>query len=157
MKLGHFVRSWVPVIVWMLVIVTASTDLMSAEHTSRFIGPFLRWLLPEISAATILAAQFFIRKAAHVTEYAILAALLWRAMRRSFTASPNKMWAGAAFLLAAVFAISDEFHQSFVASRTGSPHDVMIDASGAILGLTIYWLLFRQSIRTSRIEMSSAE
>lgn len=143
MKRRPLVRSWVPVILWMLLIFTASTDLMSAEHTSRFIGPFLHWLIPQISTATLLTVHFFVRKTAHVTEYAILAALLWRALRGSFQTTASKMLALAAFVIAATFAASDEFHQSFVASRTASPHDVMIDACGAAAGLMIYWLLVR--------------
>ena len=138
----NFVRYWVPVIVWMLVIFTASTDLMSAEHTSRFIGPFLRWLVPEISAATLLAVQFFVRKAAHVTEYAILAALLLRALRAD-EGKGLPLAVGATLAVAAIYAALDEYHQSFVASRTASPGDVMIDICGAATGLAAYWLILQ--------------
>lgn len=136
-----------PVIVWMVVIFTASTDLMSAEHTSRFIAPFLRWLAPGISAGAILAVQFFVRKLAHLTEYAILGALLWRALRESFATLTNRAVVGGAFLIAAIFAVSDEFHQSFVASRTASPPDVLIDACGAAAGLMGCWLIVQRSKR----------
>lgn len=129
-----------PVLIWMFVIFTASTDLMSAEHTSRFIGPFLRWLAPEISAASVLAVQFFVRKGAHVTEYAILAGLLLRALRPSTSKTALRAVAWS-FGIAAIYAGLDEFHQSFVVSRTASVHDVMIDACGAALGITIYWML----------------
>ena len=54
-----------PVFAWMLVIFTASTDLMSAEHTSRFIGPFLRWLAPEISAGAIAVVLLVVRHLSH--------------------------------------------------------------------------------------------
>ena len=50
-----------------------STDLMSAEHTSRILTPLLRWWNPDISPAAIAQVHFFVRKAAHLTEYAILA------------------------------------------------------------------------------------
>ena len=125
-------------IIWTVVIFTASTDLMSAEHTSRFIGPFLRWLVPEISAATILAVQLFARKLAHITEYAILAALLLRALRPAPEMAMTRA-AGTAFIVAAGCAALDEFHQSFVVSRTGSPVDVLIDVGGVLIGLAIYW------------------
>jgi VanZ family protein len=124
----------------MLVIFVASTDLGSAQHTSRFLVPFLRWLMPNVDLSTLAAAQFMVRKAAHVTEYAILGALLLRAL----SASRTRSWwhyAGLAAGVAVVFAALDEFHQAFVGSRTGSPCDVLIDISGALLGLAV-WALF---------------
>src|SRR5205814_9256817 len=81
MNLPRFVRYWMPAIVWMALIFLGSSDMLSAEHTSRFLVPFLRWLDPQISFATLNAIQFGIRKLAHLTEYAILAMLLWRALR----------------------------------------------------------------------------
>ncbi len=132
-----------PVIAWMLVIFTASTDLMSAEHTSRFIGPFLRWLMPQISHATILAVQVLVRKAAHVTEYAILAALLLRALRGEARHIPWHFLL-LAWVMAAVCAAVDEYHQSFVSSRTAAVGDVLIDVCGALLGLLLFsWLALR--------------
>ncbi len=68
-----------PVILWMVIIFAASTDMMSAEHTSRYIGPFLHWLWPDISNVTVASVQMAVRKAAHVTEYAVLGLLLARA------------------------------------------------------------------------------
>jgi VanZ family protein len=65
-----------------------------------------------------------LRKLAHVTEYAILAFLL----RRAFAVP-------AAFGVALAYAISDEFHQTFVRGREGRPRDVAIDALGIVLGL----------------------
>ena len=131
-------KSWLPVLLWMVFIFISSTDLMSAEHTSRFIGPFLRWFSPDITDATIASIQLVVRKCAHVTEYAILSALLLRALRQHLLAA---RWV--AFVLAALYAVLDEFHQSFVPSRTGSPWDVVTDCIGAILGLVIY-------VRTTR-------
>ena len=130
-------KYWLPVFAWLGLIFIGSTDLMSAEHTSRIIGPILRWLNPEVSAETIARVQFFVRKAGHLSEYAILAILIWRAFRRG---SSWQMKMSILFVLAlfgcAIFAATDEFHQSFVPSRTASPIDVMIDVTGAVIGLT---------------------
>lgn len=133
-----FLKYWLPVLVWLGLIFVGSTDLLSEQHTSRIIGPILRWLNPSISPEMIVHIQFFVRKAGHVTEYAILAALLWRALRGG-TVWRMKMsmlfvlvWIGCA-----LFAVSDEFHQSFVPSRTASGNDVLIDICGAFIGLTI--------------------
>ncbi len=54
---------------------------MSAEQTSRFLVPFLRWLKPDISTGALAQVHFFGRKLGHISEYAILAILLWRALR----------------------------------------------------------------------------
>ena len=78
-QMRSFLKNWLPVIVWVGVIFLGSTDLMSAEHTSRFIVPFLRWLKPDISAETLASIHFIVRKCTHVGEYAILALLLLRA------------------------------------------------------------------------------
>ena len=127
-----------PAILWMALIFLGSTDVLSAEHTSRFLVPFLRWLDPQISLAALNAIQVGVRKVGHLTEYAILAMLLWRAVRAG-TAWTAKM--SILFLVTAaacaIFAASDEFHQSFIPSRTPSPADVMIDICGAIIGLAI--------------------
>jgi VanZ family protein len=146
-----FIRYWLPVILWMIFIFIGSTDLMSAEHTSRFIGPFLRWFAPDITEATIASVQLVVRKCAHLTEYAILAALFYRAFRLH-----REHVLGAAFIFAGLYAALDEFHQSFVASRTGTPYDIMIDCAGAIIGLAIYRLINRKTcpepVEGSKIE-----
>jgi VanZ family protein len=132
----RFLKYWLPVFAWMVFVFIGSTDLLSAEHTSRFIGPFLRWFAPDISEATVGSVQLVVRKCAHLTEYAILAALLSRAFRESQLRVGRAL--AISFVLAAVFAALDEFHQSFVASRTGSGWDVMIDCFGAFIGLATY-------------------
>ena len=131
-------RAWLPVLVWMLVIFTGSTNAGSAENSSRFIAPVLRWLKPDISEAAVGAIILAIRKTALVAEYAILAALLWRALRahgRGETRAWSWRQAVLALLLSALYAASDEFHQSFVKSREASVMDVGLDTAGASLGL----------------------
>jgi VanZ family protein len=142
----RFLKFWLPVLAWMIFIFIGSTDLLSAEHTSRFIGPFLRWFAPGISDATVVSVQIVVRKCGHLTEYAILAALLYRAFR-----AQREHVVALAFIVAAIYAGCDEFHQSFVASRTGSPFDVAIDWIGALVGLMIYSVLIRN--RKSNIEI----
>ena len=123
-----------------------STQAGSTRHTSRIIGPLLRWINPNVTDATINQVQYVIRKGAHMTEYAILAALLWRA-RRQPVRGDTRPWhwseASLALGLAFAFAASDEFHQSFVPSREGRVGDVFIDSAGAALGVSAVWLIGR--------------
>lgn len=136
---AQVVRRWVIAIAWMLLIFAGSTDALSAEHTSRFLVPFLRWLDPNISAPTIAAIHFALRKLGHFSEYALLALFVWRALRLSLLGKANAAVAALCFGIAALFAASDEFHQSFVATRTASPRDVLIDCIGAAFAVAICW------------------
>ena len=139
MNTRFILKYWLPVLLWTIFIFVGSSDLMSAEHTSRFIGPFLRWFAPDITDATVASVQFIVRKCAHLTEYAVLAALIWRALRFQIPNGTVRTQATIAFVAAVSCAVFDEFHQSFVPSRTSSPADVAIDGAGAIIGLVVYW------------------
>lgn len=142
-----FLRYWLPLLVWMALIFVGSSDLMSAEHTSRFIVPFLRWLDPNISLETILQVHFYVRKAAHVSEYTILAALLYRALVNTILQSRALLSAAIVLLGCSLYAMTDEFHQSFVPSRTASARDVAIDSAGALIGLLIIYRFQREPVR----------
>ena len=133
-----FLKYWLPLLIWLGVIFIGSTSVMSAEHTSRYIVPFLFWLKPGMSPKTIWIILVVARKCAHVTEYAVLALLLWRALRSvPLLRTKTLMVFGAVLLGCALFAASDEFHQTFVKSRTPSVRDVLLDVTGALLGLLI--------------------
>jgi VanZ family protein len=136
---GDFFKAWLPVIVWGMLMVAGSTDLLSGEQTSRFITPFLLWLDPHMSYRTIEMVHILIRKMGHIIEYAVLAILLWRAFRRGTHGQVNL---SILFMIVSVacslFAIGDEWHQSFVPSRTPSARDVLIDLAGALIGIAIY-------------------
>jgi len=106
------VTVWLPVFVWAAVIFGFS----SVPHLSSGLGVW----------DTVL------RKGAHITEYAILGALLYRALGRE----ELTLAAGIAY------AATDEFHQHFVRGRHASPVDVAIDAVGVALGMLV-WLRVR--------------
>jgi VanZ family protein len=133
---------WLPVIGWMALIFSASSDRMSFEHSSRILAPILHFLFPHLSAEAVNAIVFYIRKCAHLTEYAILALLFWRALRKPVR-KDRRPWEGGharlAVMLVALYAASDEFHQSFVPSRQASVVDVMIDTIGGVVGILLLW------------------
>ena len=138
------IRLWCPVVLWMMLIFAGSTDLLSSQRTSRIIGPLLRFFVPSVTDDTVLFVQMGVRKAGHLTEYAILAALACRAFSGS-EASAGTMSLGAAgtsatwraWLLSTLYAATDEFHQSFVSPRHGSPWDCLVDSFGAFAGLCL--------------------
>jgi len=136
-----WLKLWLPAIVWAGVISWASTDTFSASHTSLFILPILHWLYSHASAETLDLLHFFIRKAAHVAEYFVFSVLLLRALRGKHRGWQLR-WAIAALAIAAGYSVLDEFHQSFVPSRTASPWDSLIDTSGAATAQVVLWLWF---------------
>lgn len=139
-------RLWryAPLVAWMAFIFFASTGEFSAANTSRIIGPLLRWLFPGISEEQLAHAHFLIRKAAHFTEYAVLAWLAARAFATSSNQSLHRRWFFIALALVVIYALSDEYHQSFVQSRTASIYDSLIDMSGGLFALLLYALRRRR-------------
>ena len=130
----------------MALIFSLSTNAGSPRNTSRFIDPIVRWLVPGISDEAVGRVVLAVRKSAHVTEYAVLALLCWRARRKPGLGDHRPWrWREAAFalMMAVIFSVTDEWHQSFVPSREGSPRDVLIDSAGATLGLLALWRLGR--------------
>jgi VanZ family protein len=135
-------KFWLPVLIWMAMIFTASTDIGSTRHTSRFIGPFIRYFWPDVSAETIHKVQVAVRKTGHISGYAFFAMLVYRALQRGLFANGWSIRsAGIAEGASILYAITDELHQSTVPSRLGSPLDVLIDAIGAALGLATIWAI----------------
>src|SRR5262245_18546381 len=70
--------------------------------------------------------RFILRRCAHFSEYALLAALWWRALQDRLVA---RRAIYAAVLIAIAYAATDELHQTFVETRVGTPRDVLIDAA----------------------------
>ena len=124
-----------PVAAWVAVIYFASTANLSASNTSLIIRPLLLWLFPDITPEGLTQAHFLVRKAAHLTEYAILALLAARALLSSSNAGRRRYWHVCAFSLVASTALLDEYHQSFLQSRTGTIYDSLIDMTGGALAL----------------------
>lgn len=90
----------------------------------------------------IESVQFPIRKAAHMTEYAILAVLIMIALIVDGLNGFRLPVISAA--IAVIFASTDEFHQLFVPGRSGCVRDVCIDAAGAVIGLAIAYAIYRK-------------
>jgi VanZ family protein len=135
----------------MLVLFGASTSLGGPRHTSAFVRPFLLWLNPHMSEATIELIHHLIRKTAHFTEYGILGLLLWRLVHF------EPIFAGwavgreivTALVLSALYASTDEFHQLFVPGRQSQVSDVILDTCGAGFVLLLIWLGRRSRRRTA--------
>ena len=126
---------YVPFIAWLAFISFASSDNFNASNTSRIIGPLVLWLFPNTSPETLAVVHFITRKIAHFTEYAILGFLAARAFRTSPRPAISNRWFLICAALIIVYALLDEYHQSFVPSRTASIFDSMIDIAGGLTAL----------------------
>jgi VanZ family protein len=131
---------------WMAAIFFASTDELSGAKTSLIIEPFLRWLSPHITREHIELAHLLVRKAGHFGEYAILGLLAARSFSSSRHSLLRRQWFVVSLILLSLYAFSDEFHQSFVPSRTASIYDSLIDIAGGLsaLVLIVLWKTIRK-------------
>ena len=132
-------RFWryAPLILWMALIFFLSTGNFSASNTGLVIQPLLRWLFPHISDERVAFVHFLTRKCAHFSGYAVLGLLAARAFITSSHDRLRRKWFQAALLLVCLYALSDEYHQSFVPSRTGSIYDSLIDMAGGFTALVL--------------------
>jgi VanZ family protein len=125
------------------VVLALSAAPMSAENTGSILGPVLAWL--GLGRAHVHLLHGLVRKAAHVTEYAILAALWRHAFVRGGMARPAV--AGAlALAISVACAVVDETHQSFLPTRTGAVGDVGLDSLGALAAVVAAQLGWRRAV-----------
>ena len=137
-----FFRTWWPALLWAILIFLLSTDEFSAEHTSGFLYPIFHWFIPSLTAEQFGPIHHLIRKAAHFTEYFVFYLLLFRGARGS-RAGWRWTWALAALSIAAGYSALDEVHQAFVASRTASPWDSLLDSLGAFVASLVVFAWYR--------------
>jgi len=143
-----WVRVWAPVVLAIGTICVESTNTFSSEHTSSWLRPiFQRWFGP-ISDGAWATFHHLLRKTGHFIGYGtvgftFLRAWLYTLVRRG----PRALlaWRLEASILAifstAIVASCDEFHQTFIPSRTGTPQDVLLDTTGATVLCLLVWLL----------------
>ena len=134
------------VLAW--VVTAAWAGAMSVLSTGAYSGSVTGWLLTQlllslhihVNPQTFATLHFFIRKLAHVSEYAIFGLLLYH----SFNPRHPERWdtrsALRALVVAGLFSLTDEYHQSFVPGRTASLVDCGIDTAGALLGLVLLYV-----------------
>jgi VanZ family protein len=131
----QLVKTWIAALLWIALIAIESTDTFSAEHTSRLLYPILHFLMG-LDLAHFEVWHHYIRKTGHFVGYFALSFFLFRAWRATLRLpwAPRwaLRWAAIAFFMSAVVASLDEWHQSFLPSRTGAFSDVMLDSFAAL-------------------------
>jgi len=144
-------KAWIAAILWLMLIAIESSALLSAHNTSRILYPVLHYLFG-MGWERFDVWHFYIRKSGHVVGYAILSILLFRAWRATLPAMSDvkwaPRWATIAILGTALVASLDEWHQSFIPSRTSAVSDVVLDTCagmGAQLLIFLWWMRRRKN------------
>jgi VanZ family protein len=139
----QLIKTWIAAVLWMILIAIESTDMFSAEHTSQFLYPLLHFLMG-IDLSHFAAVHHFIRKTGHFVGYFTLSFFLFRAWRATLRLpwAPRwaMRWATIAFFMSALVASLDEWHQSFIPSRTGVFSDVVLDSFAALTAQVVIFL-----------------
>lgn len=123
---------WFPVFFWCGIIFT-----FSSLQTNVINAPFN-------------LTDFIIKKTAHITEFAILGIVIFRALYKTFNHSFEKN-AYVTFIFSLIYAMSDEFHQRFVYGRTSRLRDVIIDGFGILLALYLIHILKNKKTKSKML------
>jgi VanZ family protein len=156
----NLLKAWIAAILWLIVIAIESTAMLSSSNTSRILYPVLHFLFG-LDWERFHQWHFYIRKGGHVVGYAILSVLLFRAWRATLPAMNDTnwtlRWATLALLGTAFVASLDEWHQSFIPSRTGRWEDVALDTCAGLAAqmLIFLWWVWRRRKQESRGSLSS--
>lgn len=132
MRSRGWLGRWLPVVAWAALIAGFSSRWFDGERTGGLVLPVLALLFPAATPADLDGMHHILRKLAHFAEYLVLSLLLHRALARARPWSLRP--AAVAVVVAGLYAVTDELHQSFVPGRTGAASDCLIDLSGATAG-----------------------
>ena len=147
--LRSYLSAWLPVVLAIGCIALESQPLFGADHTSGPLQTIVEWFTGPLTRDQWWHVHLAIRKTGHFTGYGLVSLTWFRAIWMSYRT--GRSWGArklTAHLLAMVgtflVASGDEFHQSFLPNRTGTPVDVLIDCSGALLvQLIIFFVMSR--------------
>lgn len=137
------IKTWIAAILWLILIAFESTDWLSSTNTSRILYPLLHYLTG-VDPIRFLVWNYYIRKAGHVAGYFGLSLLLYRAWRATIPFGHlyrwSIQWARISFFMTALVACLDEWHQTYLASRTGSLQDVALDSTAAFAAQVVIFI-----------------
>ena len=148
---------WLPVLVAMAVIATESTDTFSSAHTDGWLRPAFEAVFGRFRDANWEELHHLLRKTGHFCGYGLVCLMFLRAWLLELGRQVDVglvAWRLRSCALAvacqALIASMDEWHQSFIPSRTGTPVDVALDTCGGVFMCGLVWLFFWRR-RTGRM------
>jgi len=143
----NLARAWWPAVVWIGLITFESTDFFSSEHTGSLLYALLTRLFGQINFYDFLIFHHYLRKTGHVVGYGMLSLLLLRGWRATFGHAQALLWRTSllSWLGTAFVAAMDEWHQSYIPSRTGTVWDVALDSVAGVGFLLVAYFWLRRS------------
>jgi VanZ family protein len=143
-------REWTAAILWLILIAIESTPWLSAQNTGHVLYQLLASMFGAVNTSGVTLANSVLRKVGHVTGYGILSWLLFRAWRATLGSNGGVAWAPSwsaiAFFMTAATASLDEWHQTFIPSRTGTIHDVYLDSAAALAVQVLLYGILRKRL-----------
>jgi VanZ family protein len=138
-----WISAWLPVAVGIYLVSVESTPAFGADRTSHPLRWLVQLLFGPLSDATWEIVHHVLRKSGHFLGYGALGLVWLRAWRMTLPDAPFLSQAGLALLGTALVASWDEWHQTFLPNRTGSPYDVLLDCCGTSAMIGMAWLYLR--------------
>lgn len=142
----NLLRAWWPALVWVVLITFESTDAFSSEHTGSMLYALLTHLFGDINLHKFLVFHHYLRKTGHVVGYGMLGLLLLRGWRATLDQNNLQLrrtlllaWLGVVFV-----ACMDEWHQSYIPSRTGTWRDAVLDSTAGLVALMFAYFWWRR-------------
>jgi len=129
---------WILVFIWAIVIfIFSSQNGEISSQNNRFIIELFKKIGIDINTLVSVNADFIVRKMAHFTEYFIFYLLLFNAFTDDFKFNKSLL---NSIIITFIYAVSDEFHQSFVPGRSPTYKDVLIDTGGGLVCMIFIYL-----------------
>ncbi|MGA7340501.1 MAG: VanZ family protein [Terracidiphilus sp.] len=142
--LKFWTSAWLPVAVAIALVAIESTAFFGADRTSPPLRHIWEWLFGPISEGRWHYIHLAIRKSGHFLGFGFVGLTWLRAWWITLPRAPFLRVEMLAFLGTALVACGDEYHQSFLPNRTSSPRDVLLDCIGALVTMSVVYLIIRQ-------------
>lgn len=136
-----WISAWWPVALSATVVALSSSPSMGSDHTSGPLRWVWQWVFGPVPDARWDLIHVCIRKTAHFSGYALIGLAFLRAWRMTLPALRYLKIVTLTLLGAALLASCDEFHQTFLPNRTGTPWDVLLDCCGSLAMCLLVYLL----------------
>ncbi len=139
----EILKAWIAAGLWLLLIAIESTSYLSSANTSRVLYPIVHFLFG-VDPIRFFTWHHYLRKSGHFIGYFMLSFLLFRAWRKTLPSSSlwELRWAATAFLISAFVGSLDEWHQTFIPTRTGLVSDAILDSAAALIAQILIFLWF---------------
>jgi VanZ family protein len=149
-----WISAWLPVAIGICIIAIESTIWFGSDHTSHPLRIVWEWIFGRVSDARWDVIHHYIRKTGHFVGYGLLGLAWLRAWWLSIRNSLFWTCAALGLLGTALVASCDEWHQTFLPNRTGTPWDVLLDSCGATAAILVTYAIAR-SLRPHKLKKAA--